>query len=118
MGNFLPLLYIFLQKYLVPLIFVIGLMNLIYGLIEYFVAGRTGGDEGRAQNGRLYLLRSLSWFFVGLVVYSVIAFFGWLGSGALNNIKSNDNSTGNAGVEFNGRTNTLGVPNVPRGNDD
>lgn len=118
MGDFIPLLYIFLQKYLVPLIYVIGLMNLIYGLIEYFVAGRTGGDEGRAQNGRLYLLRSLSWFFVGLVVYSVIAFFGWISSGVLNNINLNDDSSGNAGVDYSDRTNVLEVPNVPRGNDD
>ena len=118
MSTFMALLYIFLQKYLVPLIFVIGLMNFIYGCIEYYVAGRAGGDEGRATNGRLYLLRSLSWFFVGLLVYCVITFFGWLSSGAWRDSINDGAPRGDFGVDLDERQNTLGVPNVPRRNDE
>ena len=118
MSTFMALLCIFLQKYLVPLIFVVGLMNFIYGCIEYYVAGRAGGDEGRATNGRLYLLRSLSWSFVGLLVYCVITFFGWLSSGAWRDSINDGAPRGDFGVDLDERQNTLGVPNVPRRNDE
>ncbi len=118
MSSFMALTYIFLQKYLVPLLFVIGLMNFVYGCIEYYGAGLSGGDEERAHKGRLYLLRSLSWFFIGLVVYSLISFFGWLGSGALRESLIEEESDANFGVDLEEDRNTLGVPNVPRGNDE
>lgn len=116
--SFGVLLYLFLQKYLVPLIFVMGLMHFIYGCIEYYIAGRSGGDEERAQKGRLYLLRALSWFFVGLLVFLVISFFGWLTSGGLRDALLQSGSDGDFGVDLNEQQNTLGVPNVPRSNDE
>jgi len=116
MASFLALLYIFSQKYLVPLLFVIGLMNFIYGLIEYFAAGRSGGDESRAQKGRLYILRAISWFFVGLVVFSLISFLGWLSSGALRG-NLDEGSSRNFGVEIDKERSFLSVPNVPRRED-
>jgi hypothetical protein len=118
MSDFIGLAYIFLQKYLVPFMFAVGLMYFIYGFIEYFIAGRKGGDEERAQKGRLFLLKSCSWFFMALVVYSVVAFFGWLATQSLNNLDSNNDSDGNFGVDLDNGRGSLSVPDVPRRNED
>lgn len=120
MAETFSLIYFFLENYLSPLLFVIGLMYFIYGVIEYFIVG-LGGDEGRAQNGREALLKSISWFVLALIVYGVIAFLGWLGSLSAQVGEpeiGQPRSSGDAGVNFNRSDALLGVPNVPRGNDE
>ncbi len=73
----LALIYIFLQKYLVPFLFAIGLFYFVYGIIEYFIIGQ-GGDEGRAQKGRELFLKSIGWFVVALLVCLAVVLLGWL----------------------------------------
>jgi hypothetical protein len=115
MTEVFSLLYIFLSKYLSPFLFVIGLIYLVYGSIEYFVVG-LGGDEGRAQNGRNLLLKSISWFTLAILVYAAIAFFGWLGSLAVSTLdEAGGKSSGD--VNINRNEEILTVPNVPRGNE-
>ena len=115
MTNIIGLVYIFFQKYLVPLLFVIGLMYFIYGCIEYFIIGK-GGDESRAQHGRVLLLKSISWFAIALLVYLAIAFLGWIGFMVVNTDLQPARTSGDADVKIDRRSGTLDVPNAPSGN--
>ncbi len=106
------LIYIFLQKYLVPFLFSIGLFFFVYGIIEYFIIGK-GGDEGRAQKGRELFLRSIGWFVLALLVYLVVVLLGWLSSFTW----SGDVITPGAptgGVNVGRDDAVLPVPDVPR----
>mgnify|MGYP006929324231 CR=1 FL=1 len=101
-------------------------MYFIYGCIEYFVVGH-GGDEGRAQNGRNALLKSITWFTIALLVYGVISLIGWLGSlpervqeqsSGVGVPRPIGSGSGDGNVNVNRSDALLGVPNVPRGNDE
>lgn len=105
------LIYIFLQKYLVPFLFAVGLFYFVYGAVEYFIIGK-GGDEGRAQHGRELFLKSIAWFVIALLVYSLVAFFGWLSTFTLNtNVPRPGAPQGGVNVEREDAV--LPVPNVP-----
>ena len=117
------LAFVFLFKYLSPLLFVIGLMYFVYGCIEYFVVG-LGGDEERAQNGRNAFLRSINWFVVALLVYGVISTLAWL-SGFPNpvtdtgreeepRVRPGDEGGEGGGLDVKREQNVLPVPNVPQ----
>ncbi|MEZ4200640.1 MAG: hypothetical protein R3B69_03595 [Candidatus Paceibacterota bacterium] len=115
MGT-IALMYFFLQHYLVPLLFVVGLLYFIYGIIHYFIV--EGGEHG-LQIGRESFLKAISWFFVALLVYSLVAFFGWMGA-HMNELSSEapqGGINGDVGGGINRSEGILGVPNVPREND-
>jgi len=93
-------------------------MYFIYGCIKYFILG-LAGDEGHAHDGRKLLLTSISWFAVALLIYFIIAFFGWIGTASENRSNiSLPRSNGDAGLKVNNSNSVLPVPNVPRDNDD
>lgn len=112
MSTAFALVYIFLQKYLVPFLFAIGLIYFLYGLIEYFIIGK-GGDEGRAEHGRELFLQSIVWFVLALIVFAVVALFGFLSTVTFNpgSVTTPTMPTGGANVEE--RESILEVPNAP-----
>jgi|SRR5690606_18618831 len=109
--DFLSLIYIFLDKYLVPFLFAIGLFYFVYGIIEYFIIG-AGGDEERSEHGRELFLKSIAWFVLALLFYALVSMLGWLSNlsfspGAVNG------PSGGAGVDLDRDKDVLQVPNVP-----
>lgn len=67
------LIYIFLSKYLVPALFVIGLLYFLYGFIKYFIIS----DK---SSGRELFLKAVGWFSVALLVHLLVLFLSWIGS--------------------------------------
>lgn len=109
MSTALAFVLLILSKYLVPFLFVIGLVHFIYGVIEYYIIGK-GGDEGRAQHGREILLKSITWFLLAILVHLVVLLLGWLGTISLSgNLNAPPRDSG--GVERN--ESIFRVPNVP-----
>ncbi|MCB9818643.1 hypothetical protein H6788_00470 [Candidatus Nomurabacteria bacterium] len=112
MSTAFALAYIFLQKYLVPLLFAIGLIYFIYGLIEYFIIGK-GGDESRSEHGRELFLKSIAWFVLALLVYAIVAFFGWISTVSFNPGSVNTPTMPRGGANLEQRESILEVPNTP-----
>lgn len=112
MSTTFALIYIFLQKYLVPFLFAIGLIYFLYGLIEYFIIGK-GGDESRSEHGRELFLKSIAWFVLVLLVFAIVAFFGWVSTVKFEpgSVTTPTMPTGGANVEE--RESILEVPNAP-----
>ena len=103
------MLYIFLQKYLVPFLFTIGLFYFIYGIVEYFIIGK-GGDEGRMQNGRGLFLKAIAWFAIAMITHAIVLALGWISTvGSF----SPSAPRGDVDVEIRENPNVLEVPNVP-----
>lgn len=111
MAGIPTLIYIFLQKYLVPFLFAIGLFYFIYGVIEYFIIG-SGGDEERAQHGRELFLKSIGWFVLAIVAHLVVLAFGWLLVMDFS-VPAGGLPSGGAGVDVERGTGVLQVPDVP-----
>lgn len=111
MPEIFILIYVLLQKYVIPLFFAIGLMYMIYGFIRYFIT------EGYEAEGKEAIIKSCSWYTVAIGLYALVAFMGYLGSLAMT---ADSPTAPNAEVNTNiNRTNAiLGVPNVPQGNDE
>lgn len=103
------MLYIFLQKYLVPFLFSIGLFYFVYGIVEYFIIGK-GGDEGRMQNGRGLFLKAIAWFVIAMIAHVIVLAIGWISTVSF---PSPSSPRGDAGVEIRENPNVLEVPNVP-----
>lgn len=101
---------IFLTKYLVPLVFVIGLIYFLYGVIEYFIIG-IGGDEERAEHGRDLFLKSIAWLVLSLILQTVVLLLGWLSTFSLS---LPGNTDGGGGVTPRMNESILEVPDVPR----
>lgn len=104
------LLFVFFQTYLIPFLFAIGLFYFVYACIEYFIIGQ-GGDEGRAQHGRVLFLKSIAWFFLALLIHLVTLLVVWIAS--LSIMSSGNNSYPSGGGGFNRQDAVLEVPNVP-----
>lgn len=114
--DFLIAVYILLEKYLVPVVFVIGILYYLYGVINFFILS----DTDKLEKGRRCFLAASLWFFAGLLIYGVVTLFGmtslWLasfdeegGGGA-----SSDRSVG---VELEEESAVLPVPNAPTRNE-
>ena len=98
--------YVFLINYLIPFIFAIGLIMMLYASINYFIIGP--GEEPKREEGRIGLLWSFLFFLIGIGIYALIALFMWLGQ-TVTNIGS--------GVETGETIRLQQVPDVPRTND-
>lgn len=103
MSTAFSLVYVFLSKYLVPLLFAIGLMYLLYGLIKYFIINE-------ADHGRELFLKSIAWFVLALIIFALVTFFGWLSTIEFN---PGNVTTPSGGVNLDERESILEVPNAP-----
>ncbi len=73
--NVLGYLAVFLQQYLVPFIFAVGLIFLIYGIIQYFILGP--GEEPTREDGRQHFIKAFVWFLAGVLLYLVVVVLVW-----------------------------------------
>ena len=99
----------FLQDYLVPIIFALGLISFIYGYVNSFMLGR--GDIGHP-----HLLRSLMFFTVALICYGILAFILWSFSFYSTFKEEQGNTPSRPGVEVDRGRSLLPTPNAPTGN--
>jgi len=119
---FFKYLVVLIEQYLVPFLFAIGFIFLIYALVYYFILGF---EEDKRADGRLYLIKANVWFFFGLVVYIITAFLVWMftGFGGFSFIGDDSDvggsTDGESGVEFDVTKDedVLPLPNVPGVND-
>jgi len=92
------------QGYLVPFIFAIGLIFLIYGIIMYYILGSS--DEPTKEAGRVYVIKTLAWFLAGTALYYLIVLatisVAWVSGFVI--------------VDGQLETRVLEVPNVPSAN--
>ena len=100
------LIYAFFIKYLIPFIFAIGLIMLLYGSINYFIIGP--GEEPKRDEGRQQLLWAFILFLTGLLFYAAV-----IGAIALASFATSLGQDVDTGKE----TRFQDVPNVPLIND-
>lgn len=98
---------IFLQKYLVPFLFTLGLLFFFYAAIEYFIVGK-GGDEERSQHGRELFLKSIGWLVLALVAHLIT-----LGLVFVSNLSFDLTPDSSVGGGVRSEESILPVPNVP-----
>ena len=98
---------VFLQQYVIPVVFALGVIFFLYGFINSFLVGRP-------DIGQPHLIRSIFLFGIALVVYGALACLGLMLSSGGSEVEMGD-------TEFGGRVDrdrsVLPVPNVPSGND-
>lgn len=92
----------FVEFYLAPFIFAVGLVLFLYGVINYFIIG-PGYDEERREMGRQLLLWTLFLFLLGLILYLVAS---WL-------FDLSQKIDERVDVESERSVNILSVPNAP-----
>lgn len=115
MGETLLTIYVFLQKWLVPFLFAIGLIFFVYGFIVYYIIGHQSGDEDRMDHGRHNLLKAFVFLSLALLIYFLVFAVGWFG----NYILETSGSAGgggsiDGGADVNREQDLLKVPDVPR----
>jgi hypothetical protein len=110
-----------MQLYVVPFIFAIALIYLIYGIIQYFLIGP--GEEPVREAGRQSFIKAFVWCLAGVLLYSLFA--GLVGLREIfNNVSGEDvRDQVEEGFERDdrprsgfGNDRVQPVPNVPRQN--
>lgn len=109
------------QLYIVPFIFAVALIYIIYGIIQYFLIGPS--EEPVREEGRQSFIKALVWSLGGAALYTLMAGLFALQSMFISApINDRDGSTSGdraPGVqpgEVRSRENVQPVPNVPRDN--
>lgn len=96
-------LVVFLQQYIVPFIFAIALIFLVYGIIQYFILGPS--EEPNRDAGRVSFIKAFVWLLLGMALYGLVSLFVWLGSMSIDFTATGDNNP-----------RLQNVPNTPRTN--
>lgn len=109
----------FLETYLIPIVFAVGVIFFIYGFIVYFILGAPSGDTDAIDRGRQHVLRACVFFFAALLAQGVVVGLYWLMtelSTAFETETRTDEQgeTRAPGVEVETGEDILRVPNVPR----
>lgn len=99
---------LFLQQFIVPAVFAIGVIFFLYGVANSFWLGRP--DLGHPA-----LLRAMLFFIISLLLFGVLAFLLWLAGGYAE--WSADREEDDFGAEVERRRSTLPTPNAPSAND-
>ncbi len=117
---FFKYIVVLIEQFLVPFLFSIGFIFLIYALVYYFILGF---EEDKRADGRLYLIKANIWFFLGLVLYIIVAFTVWLFTGfggfglfGGDNDRVDGDTDGGAGIDITKEQNVLPLPDVPTRN--
>lgn len=110
--------YVFLQKWLVPFLFAIGLIFFVYGFIVYYIIGHKSGDEDRMEHGRHNLLKAFVLLSVALFIYLAVFLIGWIGTALTSSTGSIDgDGSANGSPRIEQDRDILKVPDVPRRNE-
>ena len=70
LGAFLQQFIVFIDNYLVPLLFAIAFIVFIFGIFQYFILG--GADEEKRSKGRSLMLWGMIGFFVMVSVWGIL----------------------------------------------
>lgn len=95
----------FIEFYLAPFLFAVGLVLFVYGVINYYIIG-PGYEEDRREIGRQNLLWATFFFLLGLLVFS---FGSWL-------FDLTSNFDERVDVDAREEQGVLPIPNVPQRN--
>ncbi|PIR85906.1 hypothetical protein COU14_01945 [Candidatus Kaiserbacteria bacterium CG10_big_fil_rev_8_21_14_0_10_44_10] len=106
MSTAFELVYVFLDKYIIPVFFAFGLVYLVYGIIEYYITDRQ-------DHGRDLFFKSVAWFVLALLVYAIVAFFGWISTVSFSPGSVNTPTMPSGGANVEQRESILEVPNTP-----
>jgi hypothetical protein len=96
----------FVEFYVSPLFFAIGLILLFNGIINYFIIG-PNFEEGRREMGRQCFLWATLLFLIGFVIFSLAHWFLAFST------EMNDRLDASIDVDIINEEDTLQVPNVP-----
>lgn len=103
-------IFLFLQQYIVPIIFAIGVIFFLYGFVNSFMLERP--DVGHAT-----LLHSCALLAAALLLHGVLVFLIWvLSPGAWSGFSTPPSSENIPGASVDHERSVLPVPNAPRGN--
>ena len=70
LGAFLLQFIVFIDNYLVPLLFAIAFIVFIFGIFQYFILG--GADEEKRTKGRSFMLWGIIGFFVMMSIWGIL----------------------------------------------
>lgn len=101
--------FVFLQQYIIPIIFAIGVICFLYGVVNSFMIERP-------DVGHPFLLRSFVLFSIALLAYGALSIFTWLMSIDYTP-DPDDSNLPNTGAEFERGRSLLPTPNAPSGNE-
>lgn len=110
-----------LQLYVVPFIFAIALIYLIYGVIQYFLIGPS--EEPVREEGRQSFIKAFIWCLGGALLYALIAgvislqnsFSNLSGEGVRERVEDSVDGDIGPGRRYSDER-VQPVPNVPRQN--
>lgn len=97
---------VFIQQYVVPVLFALGIVSFFYGAIHSFVLDVS-------EIGNPELVRSMAIFIIGLIVYGAVAGLIMMTTGFTSSSGSDGSSNDRRGVDVERERSVLPVPNVP-----
>ena len=99
---------VFLQQYVIPILFALGVIFFLYGFINSFMVGRP-------DIGQPHMIRSVFLFGIALILYGMLAFIGMVFT--YDGPSDLDRENTEFGAEVREGRSVLPTPNVPSGND-
>lgn len=112
MSESITIALLFLQNYILPAAFAIGVIFFIYGFVNSFMVDRP-------EVGHPSIVNSFAIFAATLIAYGAVLFFMWViaFSATLSSEDLRDGSGIDAGADIDRGNSFLQVPDVPRAND-
>lgn len=107
----------FIEVYVVPIVFAIGVIFFLYGGIQYFIFGAPSGDTEMIEHGRHNMLNASLLFALALLVYGIVAGLSWLATSFSAPSIETDRGGGGYGADIEREGSVLPVPNAPQGNE-
>lgn len=68
--QFLTQITVFIDRYLIPLLFSLTLVVFIFGVYRYFIEG--GGNDEKRKEGRTFLLYGIGGFVVMVAIWGIV----------------------------------------------
>lgn len=104
--------FLFLQQFVVPVVFAIGVIFFLYGLVNSFWLERP--DLGHPA-----LIRAMLFFVVSLVIYGAVVLLLWLVGAYETGLQDRSNGTNSGfGADVDRGRSVLPTPNAPQGNEE
>lgn len=105
MSEIFSFVHTLLTVYLIPFVLAIGVIYLIFGIVNYFIIGP--GEEPKREEGRHQLLWTFLFFLAGLLLFALVSGMASLVNWASSTVEE---------VNVSEETRVQRVPNVPKRN--